>query len=111
MKIDLTINGAGGLDVGKLKECSHYYLYIIEDSCGTYPRAAIASLDSKWPQLPMGYDLYRKVGRHFHFTKGCLVNKHLDGLDDFHILNPNITIPETFWTIKNIENTKDDIPK
>ena len=55
--------GANGLDQGVIAASSNYLVYLIADSRGYQPVAAILSLYSNaYPLLPKGYDSYRLLG-------------------------------------------------
>ena len=57
------VNGANGLDSGSLIATMDYAVYLIGDSRGYNPVAAILSLTSNaYPLLPFGYDSYRLLG-------------------------------------------------
>lgn len=62
--------GANGLDQGVIADSSNYLVYLIGDSRGYNPVAAILSLYSnQYPLLPLGYDSYRLLG--FISTEGA----------------------------------------
>jgi hypothetical protein len=57
------VNGANGLDAGSLIATMDYAIYLIGDSRGYNPVAAIITLTSNMlPLLPLGYDSYRLLG-------------------------------------------------
>jgi hypothetical protein len=61
--INSAVNGANGLDQGSLIATMDYAIYLIGDSRGYNPVAAILSLTSNaFPLLPLGYDSYRLLG-------------------------------------------------
>jgi hypothetical protein len=61
--INSAINGAGGLDAGSLGASLQYAVYLIADSRGYQPVAAIMSLTSNpFPLVPLGYDSHRLIG-------------------------------------------------
>lgn len=61
--INSAVNGANGLDSGSLIATMDYAIYLIGDSRGYNPVAAILSLTSNaFPLLPLGYDSYRLLG-------------------------------------------------
>ncbi len=63
LKINSAINGVGGLDTGAIGASAFYAIYIIGDSRGYEPVAAIMSLASNAaPLMPFGYDSYRLIG-------------------------------------------------
>jgi hypothetical protein len=60
--VDITVNGAGGLDATSSEQASTwYYVYVISDSTSGSV-AGLLSESSTTPILPSGYDLYRRVG-------------------------------------------------
>lgn len=61
--INSAVNGANGLDQGSLIATMDYAIYLIGDSRGYNPVAAILTLTSNaFPLLPLGYDSYRLLG-------------------------------------------------
>lgn len=61
--INSAIVGAGGLDAGTLGASLQYSVWLIADSRGYLPTAAIMSLTSNpLPVVPFGYDSYRLIG-------------------------------------------------
>lgn len=56
--------GANGVDVVIFTSGAPaiYAVYAIGDSTDYYPGAALFSLDEDVPQLPKGYDMYRRIG-------------------------------------------------
>ena len=61
--------GANGIDVGALAASTQYAVYLIGDSRGYLPVAAILTLTSNvLPRMPLGYDSYRLIG--FQATGG-----------------------------------------
>lgn len=54
--------GANGVDLAVLVASSLYAVYIIGDSTVYNDPAAILSLNATAPNLPAGYDMYRRVG-------------------------------------------------
>lgn len=57
----ILVRGINGIDAGPLTGESCYNIFIIGDSSGRNPTAAILSL-SFIPSLPGGYDLFRNIG-------------------------------------------------
>jgi hypothetical protein len=57
--IDLTVNGANGLDAGAMIGTAWYYLYLIGNGSTV---AGLASLSSTAPTLPAGYAFTLRVG-------------------------------------------------
>ena len=60
--ISLDHVGINGLDTGTLTTGFMYAVYVIGDSTGYYPTAGIFSLSYGGPKMPIGYDLFRRVG-------------------------------------------------
>lgn len=63
---DVTVNGlfvgVNGVDVAVLEADKFYAIYVIGDSTSYHPSAGLLSLNSSVPYLPLGYDMYRRVG-------------------------------------------------
>ena len=57
--IDLTVNGANGLDTGSKANSTWYHVYLISNGATT---AGLASLSSTSPTLPSGYTYFMRVG-------------------------------------------------
>ena len=57
--IDLTVNGANGLDAGSKANSTWYHVYLISNGATT---AGLASLSSTSPTLPSGYTYFMRVG-------------------------------------------------
>jgi hypothetical protein len=69
--INSAVNGANGLDTGTLAASTQYAVWLIADSRGYQPTAAILSLTSNIaPVLPLGYDSMRLIG--FIATDGAV---------------------------------------
>ncbi len=68
VRIDNTINGAGGLDEGIVEANTMYAIYIISDSRGYLPISAVATFALNifavppGPLMPTGYDAKRLIG-------------------------------------------------
>ncbi len=66
LSADASINGAAvganGVDVAALVASSMYAVYVIGDSTKYQATAGLLSLDAEQPNLPGGYDMYRRVG-------------------------------------------------
>ena len=61
--INSAVTGANGLDQGTLAASSNYGVWLIADSRGYKPVAAVLSLTSNaYPLLPFGYDSLRLIG-------------------------------------------------
>ena len=55
------ITGPQGLDIGIAGQ-GMYFVYLIGDSTLYSPTSAVFSLSSTGPQLPMGYNMWRRIG-------------------------------------------------
>lgn len=61
--IDISeIGEPNGLDVGIAANDTWYAVYVIADSLGVNPTSGLFSLSATAPTLPLGYDLFRRVG-------------------------------------------------
>jgi hypothetical protein len=67
--LDITKVGANGLDIGTAIQNAFYAVYVIGDSTDNNPTAGLFSLAPAsdtdtlpTPHLPLGYDMYRRVG-------------------------------------------------
>jgi hypothetical protein len=61
--LDMTINGANGLDKGSIAASTMYAIYLIGDSRYYQPTACIATVDTNSvPLMPIGYDSMRLIG-------------------------------------------------
>lgn len=68
--LNMATSGLNGLDTGTFAASKTYYVYAIANSLGTNfgdtPAGVIASLSSSGPTLmPVGYDVYRRIGQVF----------------------------------------------
>src|ERR1700693_50872 len=54
--------GANGVDVAAIVLSSFYAVYVIGDSTDYQPVAGLLSLSATTPNLPGGYDMFRRVG-------------------------------------------------
>ena len=54
--------GANGVDTAPLLISTFYAVYVIGDSTANKPTAGLFSLSPNAPQLPLGYDMFRRVG-------------------------------------------------
>lgn len=66
--IDPTVRGVNGLDSGTLAANSVYAVYLIGDAAGYNPTAAMISLLTNNPYMPVGYTSFRRIG--WMFTGG-----------------------------------------
>ncbi len=60
--VNVRVNGANGLDIGTLAANSIYYVFIVGDSTKYNATCALISLSSTAPTLPVGYDMFRRIG-------------------------------------------------
>ena len=56
------VSGANGLDTGSVAANTMYAVYLIGDSTGYESTAGLLSTDASSPNLPGGYDMYRRIG-------------------------------------------------
>jgi|ERR1700761_1189577 len=61
--VNAAVVGVNGIDTGSLAANTFYYVFIIADSTGFKPTAALMSLSSTGPTLPFGYDSFRRIGQ------------------------------------------------
>lgn len=70
ISLSIASNGAGGLDTGTVAADSFYSVYLIGSSAGGdqasandyVATSAIFSLSAVQPELPAGYDMFRRIG-------------------------------------------------
>lgn len=60
--VDLSVSGAGGLDAGAEAVATWYAVYAIGDSTALNAANTLLSLSGTAPDLPAGYDMFRRVG-------------------------------------------------
>ncbi len=60
--VDNTENGLNGLDTGTVAADTLYSLYLIGDSTQNNDAGLVLSLSATQPLLPVGYDMFRKIG-------------------------------------------------
>lgn len=60
--LDAANGGLNGLDTGALANATLYALYVVGDSSYNNPTGVVLSASSTSPLLPVGYDMYRKIG-------------------------------------------------
>ena len=60
--LDITVNGAGGLDTGAVAASTVYAIYALGDSLNVNLGTAIISASQSAPLIPYGYDMYRLIG-------------------------------------------------
>ncbi len=60
--VNVRVNGANGLDAGTLAANSIYYVFVVGDSTKYNDPCALISLSATAPQLPAGYDMFRRIG-------------------------------------------------
>jgi hypothetical protein len=56
------VNGINGLDTGTVAASTLYSLYLVGDSSLNNDPGVVLSLSASQPLLPVGYDMYRKIG-------------------------------------------------
>lgn len=60
--LNILATGVNGLDTGTVAASTLYAVYSIADSSQNHPNAMILSLSFAQPNLPFGYDSWRRVG-------------------------------------------------
>ena len=60
--INAATNGINGLDTGVLVLSALYAVYVVGDSSGNNASGACISANASAPLLPVGYDMYRRIG-------------------------------------------------
>jgi hypothetical protein len=60
--VDITTQGAGGLDNGTIAASTFYAVHAVGDSFGLMPGSVVISLSVTDPLLPAGYDMFRRIG-------------------------------------------------
>jgi len=56
------VNGINGLDTGTVAASTLYSLYLVGDSSQNNDPGVVLSLSATQPLLPVGYDMFRKIG-------------------------------------------------
>lgn len=62
LAVDISNNGANGLDTGSAANSTFYAVYVIGDSSQYNDAAGLLSTSGTAPTLPFGYDMFRRVG-------------------------------------------------
>lgn len=109
--LNTAITGLNGLDTGTLGASHVYAVYVIGDSSSKNPTGTILSLNQTTPQLPFGYDSYRKIGywttdSSSHFLKGAYSASGV-GVRTFYYDAPisvGSTVTEAAYTAINLTN-------
>lgn len=60
--LNAATTGINALDTGSLAASTLYSLYVVGDSTNTSPSGVVLSASAVAPLLPVGYDMYRKLG-------------------------------------------------
>lgn len=60
--LNAATNGVNGLDTGVLVLSSLYSLFVVGDSTDNNPTCVLLSLSPTAPLLPVGYDMFRRIG-------------------------------------------------
>jgi hypothetical protein len=60
--INAANNGINGLDTGALANVTLYSVYVVGDSSGNSASGAVLSASASAPLMPVGYDMFRKIG-------------------------------------------------
>lgn len=88
LTLDLTVNGANGLDTGSLAASTLYYIFVIAksneyvdptDNNRTLINAGLVSASATAPTLPSGYDSARLIGYIFTDGSSHLVSGYFSG--------------------------------
>lgn len=79
---DLSVSGVNGLDTGVEAVSTWYAVHIIADTTGTNPVAGLFSLSSAAPTLPVGYDVFRRVGWVRNNSAGNIIKFFQGGVDN-----------------------------
>lgn len=91
--INITVNGANGLDTGTVTTNTLYAVYVITNASGSL-QAGLVSLSSTSPTLPAGYTLKRLVG--FMKTNGSAQISFLSAYGFFYAWTPPFAGGGTF---------------
>jgi len=62
LTVDITVNGANGLDTGSVAASTFYAVWLIGDSSKYNDAAGLLSTSFSAPTLPAGYDVKRRIG-------------------------------------------------
>lgn len=62
LAVNNTTNGANGLDTGTVANSTFYAVFVIGDSTGYQEAAGLLSTSATDPNLPGGYDMFRRIG-------------------------------------------------
>lgn len=62
LNLNADIVGANGIDGGTIAANAGYYIFIIGDSTKYRPTAGLISTFQFTPRLPVGYDMFRRIG-------------------------------------------------
>lgn len=95
--VNSAVNGANGLDAGTIAASTQYGIWLIGDSRGYLPVAAVLSLTSNvGPLLPFGYDSMRLLGfaetdGSSHFVYATHKPQNITGLQTY-VLQPPISV-------------------
>lgn len=73
--VDVSGNGANGLDTGSMAAATMYHVFLIGDSNEVNPIAGLVSLSQTSPTMPSGYDRKRRIG--------SIASTDLSGVDSF----------------------------
>lgn len=60
--LNAATNGVNGLDTGVLVLSTLYSLFVVGDSTNVNPTCVLLSLSATAPLLPVGYDMFRRIG-------------------------------------------------
>lgn len=60
--VNVRVQGANGIDIGTFAANAMYYVFVVGDSTQYNDTCAIFSLSATAPNLPVGYDMFRRIG-------------------------------------------------
>jgi len=114
--IDGDVIGANGMDRAVAAVSTRYSVFVIGDSTGYHPSAGLLSPSSNNPILPLGYDMFRRIGvvatdGSAHFLK---ISQYGQGLYRTNFLDVGINVltagNATSFTELNLEGLAKAFP-
>jgi hypothetical protein len=100
--INLSVNGANGLDAGSLASSTWYYVYLISNGTIT---AGLASTSATTPTLPAGYIYSMRVGAMLTDGSGNLYRTKQSGRDAEYILTVATNTANPMAAASNVTTT------
>lgn len=76
---DIAVSGVNGLDTGVEAADTWYALYVIGDTTDVNPTASLLSASFSAPTLPVGYDMFRRVGAVYNLSTSDFRNFYQQG--------------------------------